>query len=88
MTASNPERVKRMKGEPINVARVDEVSLAMQGELFGLPSTEQLVILGDLLAIWLAGHPASKHERLLMTYIRGVRELVPVYAARINDPEN
>lgn len=36
--------------------------------------------LADLLAIWLAGHPAAFREDLLTMHITKVRELIPVNA--------
>jgi hypothetical protein len=73
---------ERLQGEPPDSERVDERSREIQPFLHGLHPGEQGAILADLLAIWLSGHPAVTHERLIDAHVRGVRRLLPLYIER------
>ena len=76
---------ERMEAQPPDSERVDQISKEMQPFLYGLHPGEQGAILADLLAVWLAGHPAIFHERLIDAHINGVRRLLPLYIELHND---
>lgn len=66
-----------MADQPSN-ARAAAIVDRIRPMLAGYHPAEQGAALADLLAIWLAGHPAEIREALLKMHVDKVRELVPV----------
>jgi hypothetical protein len=52
------------------------LSERLKAELADKPPYVQGAALADMLAIWLAGHPAGIHEELLRNHIAAVRALL------------
>jgi hypothetical protein len=65
----------------------EAVRLAKQAGAFlaGRGPAMQGAILADLLAMWLAGHPAEVRESILDLHLEAVRLLVPVNEAMLRD---
>src|SRR5262245_21904161 len=78
----------REEAAMIEVGQVAPVVEAIKPHLAGRPPAIQGAALADLLAIWLAGHPAEVREALLAEHISTVRELVPINAAILTVEED
>lgn len=59
-------------------ARVDALVERIRPILAGNHPAVQGAVLADLLAIWLAGHPAELRHELLTMHDATVRKLIPV----------
>lgn len=62
---------------------VDELAQQCHPILAGEHPATQGAVLADLLAIWLAGHPADARAEVLEAHLEGVDALVSLHAARM-----
>jgi hypothetical protein len=62
-----------------------DLSKKIQPLLAGHGAGVQGAVLGDLVSIWLAGHPRQIRERILEDWLKAVRELTVVSEEQIED---
>lgn len=65
------------------LAEFTQLEDAIKSLLAGHGPALQGAILGDLVGMWLAGHPAERREWLLDHHIDMVRKMVPVNEAAL-----
>jgi hypothetical protein len=61
----------------------DAIVEAIKPLLAGKHPSVQGVVLADLLATWLAGHPLAFEDKLIESHLRSVRKLMRLYREQL-----